>query len=137
METVITALINGLPVFLAHSATALLLFALAVALYTVITPPHEFRLIRAGNSAAALSLSGAMLGLAIPLGFCLAGSVNLPDLVIWGLVIVALQLIGFKIIDLLLRDLSRRIDAGEMAAAITLAGAKLSIGVLTASAIAG
>jgi putative membrane protein len=137
MEPVISAVLQGLPVFMAHSATAILIFVLSVTVYTWITPPHELRLIRQNNTAAAIALSGAMLGLAVPLGFCLAGSVNLPDLVIWSLVIVALQLIAFKIIDLLLRDLSQRIETGELAAAIALAGAKLSIGVLTASAIAG
>src|SRR3546814_16327154 len=88
---VIQSLLSGLPIFLLHLASATLAWLAALALYMWITPHDEFALIRAGNGAAAISLGGAAIGLAVPLGFCLAGSVNVWDIMIWGSVTLLLQ----------------------------------------------
>ena len=61
----------GFPNLLLHLGVTLGLLLLAAALYTRITPHDEIKLIRHGNVAAAVSFSGAILGLAIPLAFCL------------------------------------------------------------------
>ncbi|MEC7933687.1 MAG: DUF350 domain-containing protein, partial [Pseudomonadota bacterium] len=87
---VIQSLLAGLPILLLHLASASLVWLGALALYLWITPHDEFALIRAGNEAAAISLGGAAIGLAVPLGFCLAGSVNVWDVVIWGSVTLVL-----------------------------------------------
>jgi putative membrane protein len=137
MDAVIATLLKGLPVFFAHLATTLLLFLASVWLYMLITPQNELKLVRNGNRAAAVSLAGAMLGLAIPLAACLAGSVSVLDLAIWGGVIVLLQVAAFKLADLVLRDLPRRIEQDELGPAIALSGAKLSLALLMAAAIAG
>ncbi len=134
---VIQSLLSGLPIFLLHLACATLAWIAALALYMWITPHDEFALIRAGNDAAAISLGGAAIGLAVPLGFCLAGSVNSWDIVIWGSVTLILQLIAFRFVDFLLGQLPARIEANERSAAIFLAMMKTAIACLTAGAIAG
>jgi len=68
--------------------------------------------VTAYNAAAAVSLSGACLGLAIPLAFCMAASVNTLDIVLWGVAAIVIQLIGFRITDWLLKELPSRIEAG-------------------------
>ena len=96
---VIQSLLSGLPIFLLHLACATLAWLAALALYMWITPHDEFALIRAGNEAAAISLGGAAIGLAIPLALCLAGSVNVWDVMIWGSVTLVLQLIAFRFVQ--------------------------------------
>jgi putative membrane protein len=134
---VFQSLLSGLPILLLHLACATLVWAAAMAAYMWITPHDEFKLIRAGNEAAAISLGGAAFGLAVPLAFCLAGSVNVWDVVIWGSVTLVLQLIAFRLVDLLLGSLSGRIEANERSAAIFLAMMKAAVACLTAAAVAG
>ncbi|WP_375195133.1 DUF350 domain-containing protein [Sphingobium sp.] len=134
---VIQSLLAGLPIFLLHLSCATLAWLAALALYMWITPHDEFALIRAGNEAAAISLGGAAIGLGIPLGFCLAGSVNVWDIMIWGSVTLILQLIAFRFVDYLIGSLSARIEANERSAAVFLAMMKIAIACLTAGAVAG
>ena len=54
-----------LPNFLAYFAAAIALLAAFVAIYLYVTPYDEIRLIRNNNVAAAVSLSGAVLGFGI------------------------------------------------------------------------
>ena len=130
------ALWAGLPIFIVHSLTSLLL-GVGIAVYMRFTKHDEFALIRAGNVAAALSLGGAIVGLALPIAFSLAAAVSLWDLVIWGIVAFVLQLVAFRLVDLFLKDLSHRIEAGEMGAAVLLVAFKLATAFINSAAIAG
>ena len=134
---IVQSLLSGLPIFLLHLACTTLAWIAALALYMWITPHDEFALIRAGNDAAAISLGGAAIGLAIPLAICLAGSVNVWDIMIWGSVTLVLQLIAFRFVDFLIGQLSTRIEANERSAAIFLAMMKTAIACLTGAAVAG
>lgn len=135
MEGVLQTLLLGLPVFLGHFGVALLMLGIGVVLYLLITPVNEYRLIKEGNTSAALTLGAAMLGISISLGAALAGSVNLWDILIWGSVAILLQLAVFFLVDRVLSDLAHRIRADEMSAALILASTKLSIALLNAAAI--
>lgn len=135
MEGVLQTLFLGLPVFLGHFGVALLMLGIGVVLYLLITPVNEYRLIKEGNTSAALTLGAAMLGISISLGAALAGSVNLWDIVIWGSVAILLQLAVFFLVDRVLSNLAHRIRADEMSAALILASTKLSIALLNAAAI--
>jgi putative membrane protein len=136
-ESVLQSLLSGLPVLLMHFVVTIIMLVVAIRVYTFITPYNEFDLIREGNVAAAVSLAGACLGLAIPLAFCMAASVNTLDIVLWGAAALAIQLLGFRITDWLLKDLPFRIEAGEMGAAILLVGVKLSVASINAAAVGG
>ena len=46
-----------------------------------------------------------------------------------------LQLIAFKIVDLLMRDLGKSIEQGEIAPALVLAAAKISVALVNAAAM--
>ncbi|WP_439491041.1 DUF350 domain-containing protein [Blastomonas fulva] len=127
----------GLPIFMLHLGSATLAWAAALALYVWITPHREFALIREGNMAAAVSFGGAAIGLALPLAFCLAASVNVWDVLIWGSVTLVLQLIAFRAVDLLIGNLSKRIEENEVAAATFLAMTKIALACLNAAAVAG
>lgn len=137
MDAVLQSFISGFPVFMLHSSVTLAILALGVTAYVWITPYREFALIRDGNLAAAISLSGATLGIGVPLAFAMAASVNVFDIVVWGGVTVLLQLLAFKITDLLLRDLPKRIEAGEIGPALVLVAIKLAVASVNAAAVSG
>jgi len=54
-----------------------------------------------------------------------------------GAAAVALQLLVFRLVDMLLRGLPQRIQEGEVAAAALLVGAKLATAVIIAAAVSG
>lgn len=137
MEEALLALWQGLPVFMIHSAASLVILVLGIAIYIRITPHDELALIRGGSVAASLSLGGAIVGLSLPIAFSLAASVSLWDLLFWGLVALVLQLVAFRLVDLFLKDLSRRIEAGEMGPAVILVSFKLATAAINSAAITG
>ena len=108
---------------------------LAVVVYILLTPWKELALVKGGNGTAGLALSGAIVGLAIPLASCLASSVSLLDLVLWGVVSLILQLLAYRLTDLFLKDLPERIKNDEAGAAIVLIGTKLASAMLLAAGL--
>ncbi len=135
MELILDRAALSLPVLLAHSALTLLMFIIGLTIYVWVTPHREFALVRQNNPAAAIALGAAMLGLAIPLAAAMANSVTIWEIAIWGGVAVVLQLIAFKIVDLLMRDLGKSIEAGEIAPAMVLTAAKISVALINAAAM--
>lgn len=130
----IQAFAAGFPVFLAHSTVSVVILFAAAALYVLLTPHKEIALIREGNTAAAVSLAGVLLGLAIPLAASLKASTNVIEIGLWGAVTVVVQLLIFRLVDLVLRGLPKRIQEGEMSAAALLVGAKVATALLIAAA---
>lgn len=135
MGSVFQSFQEGFPTFLMYTGTAGLMLILAVFVYILLTPWKELALVKGGNGTAGLALSGAIVGLAIPLASCLASSVSIPDLVLWGLVSLILQLLAFRLTDLLLKDLPKRIQNDEAGAAIVLIGTKLASAMILAAGL--
>ena len=137
MEAVLQSFFTGLPILLLHFGLTLLMLALGAVIYVMVTPYHEIDLIKEGNVAAAVSFGGVLVGLALPLAFAMAGSVNSFDIMIFGAVTIVLQLLAYRITDLVLKDLPQRITSGEISAAITLVAIKLSVSLINAAAVSG
>jgi|SRR5712692_4730864 len=126
-----------LPNFIVYFVTGGVLTALFLVLYANLTPQHDIRLIRAGNSAAAIVLVGALLGFEIPLASVIAHSAALVDVVVWGVIALVVQLGGFIVARLVLPHLPQAIADGNVADAVFLAGLSLALGVLVAACLAG
>ncbi|WP_297800968.1 DUF350 domain-containing protein [uncultured Brevundimonas sp.] len=133
----VQAFANGFPVMMLHLAVTLGMLAAAATIYALLTPWREVHLIRQGNAAAATGFAAVMVSLAIPLAVSLSVSTSLRDIVIWGVASVVLQLLVFRLVDLLLTGLPQRIERGEISAAVVLAGAKLATSLVIASALTG
>ena len=131
------AFATGFPVTLLHFVVALVILAAAATLYILLTPHKEIALIRDGNTAAAVSLAGVLIGLAIPLAVSLKASTTTVDLALWGVATVMVQLLVFRVVDLILHGLPKRIQDDEMAAAAMLVGAKLASALILAAAVSG
>ncbi len=136
METAtLTPALSGVTLHLVYFAIALVALALFVAIYTAITPYWEITLIREGNTAAAISLGGAILGYACPLAQSVAQSGNLLDMLMWSGVALVAQLAAYGVTRLVLPSLVMDLKAGKIAPATFLAALSIAIGILNAAAM--
>lgn len=104
------------------------------AIYRWITPHDEGALIRAGNSAAAVALGGALLGYVIPLASALANTHSLPEFVAWAVLAGVIQVATFWIVRrIALPDVSARIERGEMSTALYLMFISIVVGIINAA----
>lgn len=127
--------LNGLPIFFAYFVSGLILFVLFLFIYSRVTPYKEFHLIKKGNMAAASSLAGAMLGFVIPLANAIAESVSLVDMVIWGAIALAVQLLAFIAVRFIVPRVAKDIAEGKVASGLFLGSLSLSLGILNAACI--
>ena len=134
-DAVLAALGHGLPRLVTQFVLCAILLAIGVAIYSRLTPFRERELVRRGNPAAGLMLAGATLALAIPLAAMLATSGTLLDVLVWGIVALVLQLITLGVVALLMRNLGGMIESGNIAAALTVAGAQIAVALLNAAAM--
>jgi putative membrane protein len=133
----VQAFANGFPVALLQMLVSLAILLGAVMVHSLLTPHKEVRLIREGNSAAAVSFAGVILGLALPLSRSLQASTSAIETIIWGLAISVVALLVFRVIDLMLRGLPQRVQEGDVAAAALLTTAKLAAALILAAAVSG
>jgi putative membrane protein len=101
--------------------------------YIHVTPYREFALIREGNLAAALSLSGATLGFIVPLASAVAHSVSVIDMALWGLIALIVQLAAHLVARTVLPRLTQDIPSGRLAQGLFLGMLSLGVGVLNAA----
>ena len=137
MTPEIQAFAAGFPATLAHAAVSLILLGLGAVVYALMSPHREIQEIRDGNAAAAVSFGGTLIGLATPLAFSLTASTSLEELALWGVAIVAVQLLLFRLVDFVLKGLPQRVQEGEIPAAVVLVSAKLACALVLAAAVAG
>lgn len=119
--------------FIAYFAASILLSAAFLLLYTWITPYDEAKLIPAGNRAAAISMTGAGLGFVIPLASTIAHSLNLIDMIVWGIVAMVVQLAIYGLARVTQPQLAAAIADDKASVGVVLAGVSLGVGVLNAA----
>ena len=125
--------LTGLPPFAAYFAVALLLFGAFLVVYLWMTPYPEIKLIREGNSAASASLSGAVVGFALPLASAVENSASLIDMLIWALIALLVQLLAYFVVHRLLPHLPRDVADGKVASGVFLAAIAICFGLLNAA----
>ena len=125
--------LSMLPAFLAYFAVAIALIVVFLLVYLTVTPYDEIALIRKNNSAAAISLSGAMLGFAMPIANVIAHSDTLLDLLAWGAIAGVVQILAYLVARFTLPHLTEDIPAGKIAPATFLAVLSLTVGLTNAA----
>ena len=136
MSSEIQAFATGFPTTLIHAALSLVMLAIGAVLHGLLSPHREVQDVREGNSAAAVSLGGTIIGIAIPLAASLNASTSTVEVAIWGAAIVAVQLLLFWVVDMVLTGLPQRTREGEIAPAVLLVAAKLAVSIIVAAAVA-
>lgn len=120
---------------LVYFGIAIVATVLFVAIYVTVTPHREFKLIRQGNIAAAISLGGALLGYIIPLAKAVSQSESVMDMLLWSAVALVAQLVAYGITRLILPALSSDVHEGKVASGVFLAAMSVGIGLLNAAAM--
>lgn len=120
---------------LVYFGIAIVATVLFVGIYVTVTPHREFTLIRQGNTAAAISLGGALLGYSIPLAKAVSQSESMSDMLLWSGVALIAQLVAYGATRLILPTLSSDVNDGKAASGIFLAAMSVSIGLLNAAAM--
>lgn len=128
-------LFSGSGAFALTFLVSLALLALFALLYSLMTAHREMALIRNGNTAAALSLGGAIVGFVIPVGRAVAQSVGLVDLMVWAGIAFVAQLVAYAVTAALVPHLSKAIENDHVASGILVASLAISTGVLNAAAM--
>jgi len=136
MSSEIQAFATGFPTTLIHAALSLVMLAIGAVLHGLLSPHREVQDVREGNSAAAVSLGGTIIGIAIPLAASLNASTSTVEVAVWGAAIVAVQLLLFWVVDMVLTGLPQRTREGEIAPAVLLVAAKLAVSIVVAAAVA-
>lgn len=133
----IQAFVGGFPVLLIHAGATLALLASGAAVYALLSPWKEVDQIRQGNPAATVAFGGVLLGLAAPLAVSLSVSSSTLDILIWGAVAVVMQLLAFRLVDLVLAGSPQRVRDGDISAAVLLVSARLATALVLAAALTG
>ncbi|MEP6619155.1 MAG: DUF350 domain-containing protein [bacterium] len=120
---------------LVYFGIAIVATVVFVAIYVMVTPHREFQLIREGNSAAAISLGGALLGYTIPLAKAVSQSEGVHDMLLWSGVALVAQLVAYGASRLILPALSSDVHQGKVASGIFLAAMSVCVGMLNAAAM--
>jgi putative membrane protein len=122
---------NAMQQFFIYFATAIVLLGAFIWVYVTSTPYNEFALIKQNNAAAALSLSGATLGFALPLASSIYFTHDILEMLKWSLITGLAQLLLFWI----MRRYAADIEQGHIAPAIFLASLSVATGLLNAICI--
>lgn len=119
-------------IYLLMSGVFLTVFFL---IYTWVTPYDEMLLIRQGNTAAALSLGGAIIGFSLTLASCILHTSNYQSFAMWSLGAVVVQLVAFLVFTRCLSMSREHIESNNAAFGGLLGAIALAVGTLNAAAI--
>lgn len=125
----------GLPAFLAYLCVSLVAVVLYLLIYPWITQHDEYELIRKDVPGAAIALGLGVLGFSLPVASAVAHAADIVDCIIWSVIALGVQIIAYYVARIPVADLSKRIESGEMAAAIWLGLASVTAGVLSAASM--
>lgn len=123
----------GFDDFLLYFGLSLAFVAVYLAIYVRVTPYREFALIRAGNTAAAASLAGSLLGFVLPLASATVHSVHPLDMALWAAIALAVQILVYVAVRLGVPETVRQIPEGRVAAGVFLGAMSLAVGILNAA----
>jgi putative membrane protein len=125
--------LSGFDEFLGYFGLSIAFVAVYLAIYVRATPYPEIGLIRAGNPAAAASLSGSLLGFVLPLASAVIHSVNAWDMALWAAIALAVQIVVYLVVRAIVPDITRHIPEGKVGAGVFLGVASLAAGILNAA----
>ncbi len=132
MEQLLVSL-GGLVNFFIYFSVSIVILIVFKFIYAWVTPYDEWGLIKQNNQAAALAFVGAIVGFSLALAGAASNSISLIDFVLWSVVALVAQLLAFFIARLFMPKMPTRIEQGELAAGIVVAGLAIAIGLLNAA----
>ncbi|MEL6117377.1 MULTISPECIES: DUF350 domain-containing protein [Photobacterium] len=131
----LTQSLAGLGSFVVYFAISIVFLMLFKIIFVRITPYDEWKLVKEEkNTAAAITLSGSILGYALAISGAASNSVNFIDFSIWGVVALLAQMLAYVIVRVgFMPRIAERIEAGEIPAGLLMAATSVSVGLLNAA----
>ena len=125
--------LSGFDEFLVYAGLSIAYIYVFMLAYLKLTPYNELKLIKGGNIAAALSLSGSVLGFTFPLAASIYQASHPWDMMLWALIAGIVQLLVYIAVRYSLLNVTRRIPEGQTATGIVLGAISMSAGILNAA----
>ncbi len=129
----ILAYFASVPSFLVYFSAAILLLGVFLVFYTWITPHDELALIRGGNTTAAVTLGGAIIGFALPLAAVITNSLNITDMGIWGMIALVVQVLLYLVLRVVFPYFSKMITEDKLGVGVFSASLSIAVGLLNAA----
>lgn len=105
------------------------------AAYIRITPVRELILIKQGNLACALSLSGTLIGFCTALATSIARNVYFIDFILWAMLAAIIQLMVYATAIRIIPDAAAELENNNTAVGIFFFALSVSIGLLNAACL--
>ncbi|MDW3681684.1 DUF350 domain-containing protein [Cupriavidus sp. CV2] len=121
--------------YVLHLLAGLALLAVFVGVYTRITPFREFALIRQGNLAAALSLSGAMIGFCFTLSSSIQHNDTFLMFLVWSVGAMLVQALAYAGLARALPDMDSAIESNNVGMGGLMGTISVTVGAINAACL--
>ncbi len=121
--------------FLTYFAYSILCLAVGLVVHTRITPVREWTLVRQGNVAAACSLGGTAIGLALPIASLAVHAVSLLDMAQWSAIALAVQLLTWFVLSRVVGGMAAEIERDNRAVGGLAAAFSVALGAINAACL--
>ncbi len=115
--------------------SAALLMTVFFWVYCWATPFDEMALIRGGNSAAALSFSGALVGFSLTVASGILHNASWLEFLGWSVGAIVVQLVVYVMVSRILHMSKEHIESGNVAFGGLLGAISLAVGIINAACL--
>lgn len=119
-------------IYLLASLAMISVFSL---IYTKVTPYDELKMIREGQSAAAFSFLGALIGFSLTLASSIMHNDSLVAFAGWAGAAMAVQLLVYGVLSRLMPELHQELENNNVAVGALLGGVSLTFGIINAACL--
>lgn len=121
--------------YLIHLLSSFALVAVFSVVYTFITPFDELALIRKGGAAAALSLSGALIGFSITVASSIMHNDSYTTFLVWAGASALVQILTFAVLSRVIPSLNDDLNNNNVAMGGLMGAVSLMVGILNAACL--
>lgn len=121
--------------YLLYLVSGLVVTGAFIAVYIHITPLSEFRLIREGCAAAALSLGGAAIGFSLTVAASILHSDSIHIFVFWSACAAVIQLLTYFVCSRIIPESGSALEDNNIAVGGLFGAAALTVGILNAACL--
>ena len=133
MDSTILQSFSGIGAFAQYFFGAIALLVIFILVYGLITPYNEYRLIKDGCTAPAISFGGAILGYIFPMCSAITHSASFIDMIIWACIAMVVQILVFLVMRIFFQSLIKNVSEDKIGPALLLGIVSIALGLLNAA----
>jgi putative membrane protein len=127
--------VEAITSYVLHLLAASILIVVFIWLYTKATPFDEIELIKQGNSAAALSLGGALIGFSLTVASAILHTSTIYEFFAWSVGAAVVQVAVYMVTTRILHMSKDQVEANNVAFGGLLASISLAVGAINAACL--